>query len=35
MLTFYDIKRKDQITAFSDTKIKSIEEDPDRKWITT
>src|ERR687890_1478133 len=34
-ITFYDVKRKEQITAFLDTKIKSIEEDPDRKWITT
>jgi hypothetical protein len=34
-VTFYDVKRKEQITAFLDTKIKSIEEDPDRRWITT
>jgi integrase/recombinase XerD len=34
-VTFYDIKRKDQLTAFLDTKIKSLEEDPDKKWITT
>jgi hypothetical protein len=34
-VTFYDIQRKEKITAFLDTKIKSIEEDPDRKWITT
>src|SRR5215208_3042175 len=34
-VTFYDVKRKEQITKFLDTKIKSIEEDPDRKWITT
>jgi hypothetical protein len=34
-VTFYDVKRKEQITTFLDTKIKSIEEDPDRKWITT
>jgi integrase/recombinase XerD len=34
-ITFYDIKRKEQITAFLDTKIKSVEEDPDRRWITT
>jgi hypothetical protein len=26
-ITFYDIKRKEQITAFLDTKIKSVEED--------
>src|SRR5919107_1553864 len=34
-VTFYDVKRKEQITAFLDTKIKTVEEDPDRKWITT
>jgi integrase/recombinase XerD len=33
--TFYDIKNKEQITAFLDTKIKSREEDTDMKWITT
>ena len=34
-VTFYDITRKDQVTAFLDTKIKSLEEDVDKKWITT
>lgn len=29
--TFYDIKRKEQVFAFLDTKIKSSEEDPDKK----
>ena len=33
--TFYDIKYREQITSFLDTKIKSIEQDPDKKWITT
>ena len=33
--TFYDIKNKEQITAFLETKVKSHEEDPDKKWITT
>jgi hypothetical protein len=33
--TFYDIKNKEQVTALLDTKIKSREEDPDKKWITT
>jgi integrase/recombinase XerD len=33
--TFYDINAKEQITAYLDTKIKSVEEDPDKKWITT
>jgi integrase/recombinase XerD len=34
-ITFYDIKEEQQITAFLNTKIKSHEEDPDKKWITT
>ena len=34
-LTFYDVKTKEQITAFLDTKIKTVQEDPDKKWITT
>jgi len=34
-MTFYDINRKEQIAAFLDTKAKSIELDPDKKWITT
>ena len=29
--TFYDIRSKERITTFLDTKIKSREEDPDRK----
>jgi hypothetical protein len=33
--TFYEIQSKEQIIAFLDTKIKSREEDPDRKCITT
>jgi integrase/recombinase XerD len=33
--TFYDLHRPDQIIPFLDTKIKSEEEDPDRRWITT
>jgi hypothetical protein len=32
--TFYDIKNKEQILAFLDTKVKSSQEDPDKKWIT-
>src|SRR5713101_3008518 len=31
--TFYDIRKKEQIIAFLDTKIKR--EDNERKWITT
>src|SRR5919109_779530 len=34
-ITFYDIRSKEQITSFLDTKVKSTEEDPDKKWITT
>ena len=34
-VTFYDIHRRQQITQFLDTKIKSADIDPDRKWITT
>jgi integrase/recombinase XerD len=33
--TFYDVKNKEQIIAFLDTKVKNREEDPDKKWITT
>ncbi|MGC2597499.1 MAG: hypothetical protein WA395_05145 [Nitrososphaeraceae archaeon] len=33
--SFYDIKKKEQIIAFLDTKIKSTEQDRDKKWITT
>ena len=33
--SFFDIRRKDQILIFLDIKIKTIEEDPDGKWITT
>jgi hypothetical protein len=34
-ITSYDIDKKDQILSFLDTKIKSQEQDPDKKWITT
>jgi integrase/recombinase XerD len=34
-ITFYDINKKEQITAFLDTKVRNREEDPDKKWITT
>ena len=33
--TFYDIQRKKQIVDFLDTKMKAVENDPDRKSITT
>ncbi len=32
---FFDIKTKDEILEFLDTKIKSKSKDPDGKWITT
>lgn len=32
---FYDITLPEQITAFLNTKIKPVEIDPDKKWITT
>jgi hypothetical protein len=34
-VTFHDVKTKEQITAFLDKKLKSVKEDPDKKWITT
>jgi hypothetical protein len=33
--TFFQVKHKEQITNFLDTKIKSVSEDPDKRWITT
>jgi integrase/recombinase XerD len=29
------VKSKSQITSFLDTKIKTLENDPDKRWITT
>jgi len=34
-LAFHDVKKKDQIISFLDTKIKNSNADPDKKWITT
>jgi hypothetical protein len=34
-LTFRDIKRKEQIMAFLNTKLKDLNEDPEKRWITT
>jgi hypothetical protein len=34
-ITFYDIKRREDIIAFLNTKIKHQEQDPDKKWIIT
>jgi hypothetical protein len=33
--TFYDVRAKDEIISFLNTKIKDINQDPDKKWITT
>ncbi len=33
--SFHDVKTKQQILAFLDTKVKTHDEDPDEKWITT
>ncbi|MGI0019273.1 MAG: hypothetical protein ACREAY_02250, partial [Nitrososphaera sp.] len=33
--TFLEIRKKDEIITFLDTKIKSEAEDPEKKWITT
>lgn len=33
--TFYDIKMREEIVSFLNTKIKDIKVDPDKKWITT
>jgi hypothetical protein len=33
--TFFDVQLKEQIMSFLNTKIKNVEEDPDKKWITT
>jgi hypothetical protein len=33
--SFYEIKMKEQVLEFLDTKIKSYDEDPDKRWITT
>lgn len=34
-VSFYGVKTKEQIINFLDSKMKSLEVDPDRKWITT
>lgn len=34
-ITFNQIKTRNQITSFLDTKIKGIERDPDKRWITS
>jgi hypothetical protein len=34
-ISFYDITKKEQILEFRNIKVKSYDEDPDKKWITT
>jgi hypothetical protein len=34
-ISFLDITKKDQVLEFLDTKVKSYDEDPDKRWITT
>ncbi len=34
-ISFYNISKKEQITSFLNTKIKSSDIDSDKKWITT
>jgi integrase/recombinase XerD len=33
--SFYDINKREQILEFLNTKVKSYDEDPDKRWITT
>jgi integrase/recombinase XerD len=34
-MTFYEIKKKEQVLAFLNTKIRDPIKDPERRWITT
>jgi integrase/recombinase XerD len=34
-VTFYNINKKEQILSFLDIKIKDIEKDPEKRWITS
>ena len=34
-ITFCDINKKEQILSFLDTKIKDLEKDPEKRWITS
>jgi integrase/recombinase XerD len=34
-ISLYQVKCRIQITSFLDSKIKGIEQDPDKRWITT
>jgi len=33
--SFYEIRTKDKITGFLDTKVKDVVTDSDKRWITT
>jgi hypothetical protein len=34
-VTFYDVKKREQIISFLDKKIKDADADPEKRWITT
>lgn len=34
-VTFFDVEKKEQVLSYLDTKMKSAEVDPEKKWITT
>ena len=34
-INLYEIRKRDQIIAFLDTRIKDTENDPDKRWIRT
>ncbi len=34
-ISFYDVHEREQVTTFLETKIKSVDIDPDKRWITT
>lgn len=34
-IEFFDIKKKEQILSFLNTKMKTLDEDPEKKWIAT
>ena len=33
--SFYNLEKREQITAFLDTKIKNGDDDPEKRWIST
>jgi integrase/recombinase XerD len=34
-ITFYEIKKKEQVLSFLNTKIKNSDQDPEKRWVTT